>query len=169
MRYLQQWVSRCFSLVELGWTEPPTSRVYTSRPYWPSSGKLKRKKMNLSMISLLKSTNYLIVNVTISSTTLCWTNFDNFFSSIPFLWRVAMKSVSGRDILNWVSKILPAKIKGSWKHCVRSNAIKHSFTTLTWWVMGTRPKSLVALVGPHSPEAQSGKGTMTVWSSSQQI
>lgn len=35
--------------------------------------------------------------------------------------------------------------------------------------MGTRPKSRVALVGPHSPLAQSGRGTITVCSSSQQI
>lgn len=39
----------------------------------------------------------------------------------------------------------------------------------TWCVMGTSPNSLVALVGPHSPLAQSGKGTITVCSSSQQI
>lgn len=39
----------------------------------------------------------------------------------------------------------------------------------TWCVMGTRPNSLVALVGPHSPLAQSGSGTITVCSSSQAI
>lgn len=39
----------------------------------------------------------------------------------------------------------------------------------TWWVMGIRPNSLVALVGPHSPDAQSGRGTMTVCSSSHAI
>lgn len=40
---------------------------------------------------------------------------------------------------------------------------------ITWCVIGTNPNSLVALVGPHSPLAQSGKGTITVCKSSQQI
>lgn len=35
--------------------------------------------------------------------------------------------------------------------------------------MGIRPNSLVALVGPHSPLAQSGNGTITVCSSSHAI
>lgn len=35
--------------------------------------------------------------------------------------------------------------------------------------MGTNPKSLVAFVGPHSPLAQSGNGTITVCKSSQHI
>lgn len=37
------------------------------------------------------------------------------------------------------------------------------------WVTGTNPNSLVALTGPHSPLAQSGRGTMTVCKSSQTI
>lgn len=35
--------------------------------------------------------------------------------------------------------------------------------------MGMSPKSRVALVGPHSPLAQSGKGTITVCSSTHDI
>jgi hypothetical protein len=35
--------------------------------------------------------------------------------------------------------------------------------------MGIKPNNLVAFVGPHSPEAQSGSGTITVCNSSQQI
>lgn len=35
--------------------------------------------------------------------------------------------------------------------------------------MGINPNNLVAFVGPHSPLAQSGKGTITVCNSSQQI
>ena len=34
---------------------------------------------------------------------------------------------------------------------------------------GTRPNSLVAFAGPHSPLAQSGRGTITVCKSSQTI
>ena len=137
MRYLQQWVSRCFSLlcsallpllvpIEL------TSRVYMSMPYWPSSGKL-------------------ILKVTKSSVTKCVAYLASRFSSEPFLCSVAIKSVSGRDMRNWHSSSRPAKIRAS------------------WWVMGTRPKSRVAFIGPHSPLAQSGSGTMTVWRSSQTI
>lgn len=40
---------------------------------------------------------------------------------------------------------------------------------LTWCVIGISPKSRVAFVGPHSPLAQSGNGTITVCNSSQQI
>lgn len=40
---------------------------------------------------------------------------------------------------------------------------------LTWCVIGISPNSLVALVGPHSPLAQSGNGTITVCNSSQAI
>lgn len=104
-----------------------------SKPYWPSSGKL-------------------IVNVTMSSLVTMWvTYFESRFSSMPFLCSVAMKSVSGLDILNWISSSRPAKTKAS------------------WWLIGTRPNNLVALVGPHSPLAQSGSGTMTVWRTSQEI
>ena len=103
-----------------------------SMPYWPSSGKAT-------------------VSVTMSPEILWLTYFDNFFSSIPFLWRVAMKSVSGRDIWNWISIDWDANMRASW--CVR----------------GIRPNSLVALAGPHSPEAQSGSGTITVCSSEQTI
>lgn len=39
----------------------------------------------------------------------------------------------------------------------------------TWSVIGISPNSLVAFVGPHSPLAQSGSGTITVCSSSQAI
>lgn len=39
----------------------------------------------------------------------------------------------------------------------------------TWCVIGTNPNNLVALVGPHSPLAQSGRGTITVCRSSQHI
>lgn len=42
-------------------------------------------------------------------------------------------------------------------------------TSITWCDMGMRPKSRVAFVGPHSPLAQSGNGTMTVCNSSQII
>lgn len=55
-----------------------------------------------------------------------------------------MKSVNGLDILKSIVKSLPANISGS------------------GWESGTSPKSLVALAGPHSPDAQSGKGTITV-------
>lgn len=41
--------------------------------------------------------------------------------------------------------------------------------TITCESIGTNPKSRVAFVGPHSPLAQSGRGTITVWSSSQHI
>lgn len=40
---------------------------------------------------------------------------------------------------------------------------------ITWCEIGMRPKSRVAFVGPHSPLAQSGNGTMTVCNSSQMI
>ena len=62
-----------------------------------------------------------------------------------------MKSVRGLDIWNWISRVCGAKMSASW--CVR----------------GIRPKSLVALAGPHSPEAQSGRGTITVCRSSHTI
>ena len=101
-------------------------------PYWPSSGKL-------------------ILKVTRSPVTKCDAYFASRFSSDPFLCRVAIKSVSGRDMRNWHSNSRPAKINAS------------------WCVMGTRPKSRVAFIGPHSPLAQSGRGTMTVWRSSQTI
>ena len=39
----------------------------------------------------------------------------------------------------------------------------------TWCVIGIRPNNLVAFVGPHSPLAQSGNGTITVCSSSHEI
>jgi len=55
-----------------------------------------------------------------------------------------MKSVKGLDILNSMVSSLPANIKGS------------------GWESGTSPKSLVAFAGPHSPDAQSGSGTITV-------
>lgn len=49
--------------------------------------------------------------------------------------------------------------------------INHQTTidVFTWCVMGTSPKSLVAFVGPHSPLAQSGRGTITVCNSSHAI
>lgn len=103
-----------------------------SIPYWPSSGKVTTR-------------------VTMSPEFLWETYFDNFFSSMPFLWSVAMKSVSGLDIWNWISKVCGAKISAS------------------WWVSGISPNSLVALAGPHSPDAQSGRGTITVCRSSQTI
>ena len=103
-----------------------------SIPYWPSSGKVT-------------------VRVTMSPEILWLTYLDNFFSSIPFLWRVAMKSVRGRDIWNWISIDCDAKIRASW--CVR----------------GIRPNNLVAFAGPHSPEAQSGSGTITVCNSEHTI
>lgn len=55
---------------------------------------------------------YLMVNVTVSSKTVCVTNFDSFFSSMPFLCNVAIKSVNGRDIRNCSSIIRPANING---------------------------------------------------------
>jgi len=39
IRYLQQWVNRCFSLLLIS-TPEFSSRVYMSIPYWPSSGKV---------------------------------------------------------------------------------------------------------------------------------
>lgn len=55
-----------------------------------------------------------------------------------------MKSVKGLDILKSIVSSLPANMSGS------------------GWESGTSPKSLVAFAGPHSPEAQSGNGTITV-------
>ena len=66
------------------------------------------------------------------------------FSSSPFLCKVAMKSVKGRVIRKVRSRSRPLKTKAS------------------SWETGTRPNSLVAFAGPHSPLAQSGNGTMTV-------
>ena len=86
-----------------------------------------------------------------SPLTCCVTYLLSFFSSIPFLCRVAMKSVNGRDIWNWISSAWDAKISAS------------------WWVSGMSPNSRVALAGPHSPEAQSGSGTITVCRSEQTI
>ena len=106
-----------------------------SMPYWPSSGKLTLRVTTSSALPLI----------------LCETYLLNFFSSMPFLWRVAMKSVRGLLILNVISNCWPAKMSASWCE------------------LGTRPKSRVALAGPHSPLAQSGNGTMTVWRSSHRI
>ena len=104
-----------------------------SIPYCPSSGKTTVKVTKSPWIRWL---TYLL----------------NFFSSVPFLCKVAMKSVRGRVILKVMSRLL------EW---AKTNASS--------WVTGTRPKSRVALAGPHSPLAQSGKGTMTVCKSSQTI
>lgn len=54
-----------------------------------------------------------------------------------------MKSVRGRDIEKSMATSRPENIKGS--GCVK----------------GIRPKRRLALAGPHSPDAQSGKGTIT--------
>lgn len=120
---------------------------------------------------------HLMMNVTMSSSVLWVTYLASFFSSMPFLCSVAIKSVSGRDMRNCRSRLRPAKISGSCK----ANKVKCSYqVTLswgitnhqskpTWCVMGMSPNSRVAFVGPHSPLAQSGRGTMTVCSSSQQI
>merc|ERR1719187_2927865 len=94
-------------------------------PYWPSSGNVT-------------------VSVTVSPAILWVTYLDSFFSSSPFLCSVAMKSVRGRDMENWISSVWAAKMSAS------------------LWEMGTRPNSRVALAGPHSPDAQSGSGTITV-------
>lgn len=80
----------------------------------PFLGETKSRKIvkqfnNLSLIARA----YFMLNVTMSSMTLCCTYLDNFFSSSPFLCKVAMKSVSGRDILNCVSRTRPAKMSGS--------------------------------------------------------
>lgn len=50
-----------------------------------------------------------------SSSTLCVTYLDNFFSSMPFLCSVAIKSVNALDILNCNSIMRPAKISGPYK------------------------------------------------------
>lgn len=63
----------------------------------------------------LEEHKYLILKVIVSPTTLCCTYLDIFFSSMPFLCRVAIKSVRGRDIRNCSSTPRPAKISGSWK------------------------------------------------------
>lgn len=55
---------------------------------------------------------YLMLNVTMSSRTLCVTYFDSFFSSMPFLCSVAMKSVNALDIRNCSSMIRPANMSG---------------------------------------------------------
>lgn len=112
-----------------------------------------------------------MLNVTVSPMTLCCTYLDSFFSSIPFLWSVAIKSVSGRDIRNCNSIARPANMRGSCK--LRINLVIVivivKIISSTWCVIGISPKSLVAFVGPHSPLAQSGSGTITVCNSSQQI
>jgi hypothetical protein len=114
-----------------------------------------------------------MVNATESSVIWCVTYLDIFFSSIPFLCSVAIKSVRGRDILNCNSIPRLANISGSYRK--KSSYIKKIiiFSTtkqkLTWCVIGIRPNNLVAFVGPHSPLAQSGSGTITVCSSSQHI
>lgn len=110
-----------------------------------------------------------MLNVTVSPITLCCTYLDSFFSSIPFLWSVAIKSVNGRDIRNCNSIARPANIRGSWKFRVNQIYYYQNHCSITWCVIGISPKSLVALVGPHSPLAQSGNGTITVCNSSQQI
>lgn len=69
----------------------------------------------LSIICPLLQT-YFIINVTISSNILCVTYLESFFSSMPFLCSVAIKSVSGRDIRNCKSKLRPANIRGSCKN-----------------------------------------------------
>lgn len=56
-----------------------------------------------------------MMNVTMSSSVLCVTYLASFFSSMPFLCSVAMKSVSGRDMRNCRSRLRPAKIRGSWQ------------------------------------------------------
>lgn len=55
---------------------------------------------------------YLMLNVTVSSTTVCVTYLDSFFSSMPFLCNVAMKSVRARDIRNCSSSVRDANIRG---------------------------------------------------------
>lgn len=97
------------------------------------------------------SSGKLSENVTISSCTRWLTYLLSRFSSDPFLCSVAMKSVSGLVMRNCSSRSLPANTRAS------------------WWVTGSRPNSLVALAGPHSPDAQSGSGTITVCKSSQTI
>lgn len=109
---MQQWVSRCFSpwmplpLASRFWCWwwlwwpfssdlcDDISRVYTSRPYWPSSGNPIRKVIK-------------------SSTIVCDIYLDSRFSSTPFLCNVAMKSVSGLDIRNCISNSRPANTNGS--------------------------------------------------------
>lgn len=66
----------------------------------------------MPIIKLAKPKTHLMLNVTVSSMTLCCTYFDSFFSSMPFLCSVAMKSVSGRDMRNCSSDRRPAKISG---------------------------------------------------------
>lgn len=61
---------------------------------------------------IINKLTYLILNVTISSKTLCVTYLDNFFSSMPFLCNVAIKSVNALDIRNCNSIIRPANING---------------------------------------------------------
>lgn len=63
---------------------------------------------------------HLMLNVTVSSKTVCVTYLDSFFSSMPFLCSVAMKSVNGRDIRNCNSMMRPAKINGPCK-CEKRN------------------------------------------------
>lgn len=69
---------------------------------------------NIKMMSKCKQwfIAYLMLNVTMSSSTLCVTYLESFFSSIPFLCNVAMKSVNGRDIRNCSSIMRPANING---------------------------------------------------------
>lgn len=67
------------------------------------------------------------------------------------------------NCLNWLSSMwIILRVKAT-------STINKGLTLTTWWVMGMRPNSLVAFVGPHSPLAQSGSGTITVCSSSQAI
>lgn len=55
---------------------------------------------------------HLILKVTMSSTTTCVTYLDSFFSSMPFLCSVAMKSVRARDMRNCSSMVRDANTKG---------------------------------------------------------
>lgn len=109
IKYLQQCVNRCFSLFSLLFRS--SSRVYMSKPYWPSSGKL-------------------IKNETTSSSIIVWdTNFESLFSSMPFLCNVAIKSVNGFDIRNCISSSRPVNINASWRGKKHMNHLTRKYSS----------------------------------------
>lgn len=173
-----------------------------SKPYWPSSGKLRvldvRQRMRVDLESIKCSrrsekenarNKRQLVKRTAESGFICLPNIKRdrvIDDAVLYIFRqfllfdaILVQRCHKIGERSWHPELQLHQTTRKYQWTLQN----HSYIQLlwqfwwifvhnllfTWCVTGTRPNSRVAFVGPHSPLAQSGSGTITVCNSSQQI